>query len=180
MPRSQHLSTQEAPKHQYPSAGVKAELRTFVSNLLSFLSDPSFQCLCSEGSAQQAPGQPWLRDQLGGAPWTPRCMWSLSATPERRAGSGTFFLRCLWRASFRCQDPNLKLECSSAEFSESCRRRTKPKAPQRWAAERLLKPGHLHCPALQPELIKHTHCKRGSEQRPRLAFRQEESAQSSR
>ena len=93
---------------------------------------------------------------------------TLSATPERRAGSGTFFLRCLWRASFRCQDPNLKLECSSAEFSESCRRRTKPKAPQRWAAERLLKPGHLHCPALQPELIKHTHCKRGSEQRPRL------------
>ena len=97
-----------------------------------------------------------------------------------RGAHVTFFLCCLWCASFCCKDPNLKLECSSAEFSESCRRRTRPKAPQRWAAERLLKPGHLHRPAPQPELRKHTHCTRGSEQRSRLTFRQEAPAQSRR
>lgn len=56
-----HLSTQN------PSASAKAGSRTLVSELAELPLYP-FQRLCSEGSAQQAPGQPWLHGRLEETP----------------------------------------------------------------------------------------------------------------
>lgn len=125
-----------------------------MSNLPSFLSAPFSVCAVKgqPSRPQASPGYTAGWEEHPGR----RSAVTVSVAPERRAGSVAFLLCCSWSASCCLKDPKLKLEYSSAESAESCRRRSKPKAPQRQAAERLLKPGHLDRP----------HCSLSSENMP--------------